>query len=136
MINSLPNDLLAQIFQWMSLKDIFKCMTVCLHWKEIINQDFFWKRILYRDFDIEPSKEKFELSILKEWRDDWDPYFTEKGEENCYVFKHLPNVLGCDIITPSDFKVDKNYKNLAVALEKLHIMSKRYIPFNSISIFY
>ena len=134
MINSLPDDLLAQIFQWSSncLKDVFTIMRVCLHWNEIINQEFFWKRFFCRHFHsdlIEPSDEKFDSSIMTYWRDDWYPYFAEKGEENCYVFKHFPYVLGCGVVTPYGFKA-KNYKNLILALKRLKTMSTRYNSFH------
>jgi len=133
-MNTLPDIILENIFQWISLKDILTCTCVCSHWQQIINREIFWKQRLHSHFDIEPSEERLESSIMKEWRDNWYQYFKD-DEGECYVFDPFPVVLGCGVVAPHEFKVDSNYKNIFIALEKLKILSMRYVrnkKFNSL----
>ena len=125
-MNNLPDVLLENIFERLSLEDILTCACVCSQWNQIINQDIFWKRLLYKHFDIQPSEERLKSSMMVMWRGDkWFPCFW--GEVTCcYVFKPFPFVLGCGVVTPYGFKFDSSYKNVVIALEKLKILSLRY----------
>jgi len=63
---------------------------------------------------------------MKEWRDDWCPYFAKEGDDNCFEFKPFPYVLGYGVVTPHGFEVNNNHKNLVIALEKLKILILMY----------
>jgi len=129
-MNSLPNNILEKIFQLVSLKDVLTCTSVCSHWKQIINQETFWKELLRKRFNVKPSKKKFALSIIKTmWKDDWVSYGRMHGRDRPtikYVFKPFPVVLKNGVITPHDFKAMEanNCKNIVVALAKLKILLK------------
>ena len=123
-MKSLPKDIFEKIFQQLSLRDVFACSRVCLHWKQIIDQEKFWRELLKTRFNLKPSQKKFASSILqKKWDGNCYMYTID------YVFEHFPVVLRSGIITPHDFHYMeiKNSKNLAIALAKLKILLKGYV---------
>ena len=65
-MNNLPDDLLENIFERVSLKDVLTCTCVCSHWNQIINKDIFWKRFMYKHFEIESSEEQLESSVIEQ----------------------------------------------------------------------
>ena len=124
-MNNLPDELLENIFQWINITDVFTCVCVCLHWRNVINREIFWKRLLSRKFDVEASEEKLKSSIINQWK---NGCFASTGTEDIlYVFEPFLSVLGCGVVTLHGYKVDSNYRNLVVGLEKLKILSIRYI---------
>ena len=124
-MNKLPDVILENIFQWMRLKDLLICTGVCFRWKQIIDQEIVWKRILYKHFDVKPSEERFQSSIVRYWKSSWFPGGNNRGNEICYIFHSSPFVLGCGVVAPHGFQVDNSHKNLVIALEKLKILSFR-----------
>ena len=103
-MSNLPDVVLENIFERLSTEDKLTCACVCSQWNQMINQDIFWKRLLYKHFDIEPSEERLKSSLIDEWRKFY-----------C-VFNPFPFVLGCGVVTPYGFKFDSNYKSLVICL--------------------
>ncbi|XP_054282174.1 F-box/WD repeat-containing protein 5 isoform X2 [Macrosteles quadrilineatus] len=75
----MPDPMLMQVFQYLTARELLSAGQTCHHWHRVSHDEMLWKRLLYRDYRIDPS-----IGIL--------PGKTSWQEEYKRLCYHTPTV--------------------------------------------
>ncbi|XP_028397376.1 uncharacterized protein LOC114521157 isoform X2 [Dendronephthya gigantea] len=98
----LPVDILYTIFLHLSLRDVLRCVQVCKSWKILLNDKYFWKMYIQRNFDLGIKCDFSNEGPMAQWSDKWHCYFEDDvdNKDDIYVMRPFPSMWNCRVVHP------------------------------------
>lgn len=98
---NLNAELLYQIMSSLSTKDVLNCMEVCKFWKMVLSEKYFWKMLIYQQFDLTLMSDVKDESPFGQWSDpeEWFCYYD--NEDDSYVIRPFPSMWKCGVVHPA-----------------------------------
>ncbi|XP_028397377.1 uncharacterized protein LOC114521158 [Dendronephthya gigantea] len=98
----LPVDILYTILIHLSLRDVLRCIQVCKAWKILLNDKYFWKMYIQRNFDLGIKFDFSNEGPMAQWSDEWYCYFEDDvdNKDDIYVMRPFPSMWNCRVVHP------------------------------------